>query len=408
MTLAGKHILLGITGGIAAYKTPMLVRQLRQAKAEVQVVLSRSAHQFVTPHALAAVTGSPPRSDLFDLEAEAAMGHIELARWADLVLIAPATAHCIAQLAHGFAGDLLSTICLATRAPVILAPAMNVVMWEAAAVRANICRLQEHGRVILGPAIGEQACGEFGLGRMLEPDELVIALQGQFNEPDQPLQGLRFTITAGPTREAIDPVRFISNHSSGKQGYAIASVAASLGAQVTLIAGPTALAPPPGVTTMRVESAQEMLAAALQAATDCDVFIGVAAVADYRPATTRTQKIKRNDDGLDAIPLVQNPDIIASVASLASRPTLVVGFAAETNDALRYAREKRVRKCLDAIVVNDVSDSSIGFNSEMNAATLITADNEHFFPAQAKSALAEALVLEFAEMIRRRLAPTNP
>ena len=408
MTLAGKHILLGITGGIAAYKTPMLVRQLRQAKAEVQVVLSRSAHQFVTPHALAAVTGSPPRSDLFDLEAEAAMGHIELARWADLVLIAPATAHCIAQLAHGFAGDLLSTICLATRAPVILAPAMNVVMWEAAAVRANICRLQEHGRVILGPAIGEQACGEFGLGRMLEPDELVIALQGQFNEPDQPLQGLRFTITAGPTREAIDPVRFISNHSSGKQGYAIASVAASLGAQVTLIAGPTALAPPPGVTTMRVESAQEMLAAALQAATDCDVFIGVAAVADYRPATTRTQKIKRNDDGLDAIPLVQNPDIIASVASLASRPTLVVGFAAETNDALRYAREKRVRKCLDAIVVNDVSDSSIGFNSEMNAATLITADNEHFFPAQAKSALAEALVFEFAEMIRRRLAPTNP
>jgi phosphopantothenoylcysteine decarboxylase / phosphopantothenate---cysteine ligase len=408
MTLAGKHILLGISGGIAAYKTPMLVRQLRQAGAEVQVVLSQSAHHFVAPHALAAVTGSVPRSNLFDLAAEAAMGHIELARWADAVLIAPATAHCVAQLAHGFAGDLLSTICLATRAPVLLAPAMNVVMWEAAAVQDNICRLKEHGRIVLGPASGEQACGEVGLGRMLEPDELVIALQEQFNEPNQPLRGLRFTITAGPTREAIDPVRFISNHSSGKQGYAIASAAASLGAEVTLISGPTALAPPSGVTTIRVESAQEMLAAALQATTDCDVFIGVAAVADYRPATIRTQKIKRNDDGLAAIPLVQNPDIIASVASLASRPTLVAGFAAETNDALRYAREKRVRKGLDAIVVNDVSDHRIGFNSEMNAATLITADHEHFFPTQAKSALAEALVLELAEMVQRRLAPTNP
>lgn len=408
MTLAGKHILLGITGGIAAYKTPMLVRQLRQAGAEVQVVLSRSAHQFVAPHALAAVAGSVPRSDLFDLEAEAAMGHIELARWADLVLIAPATAHCLAQLAHGFAGDLLSTVCMATRAPVLLAPAMNVVMWEAPAVQANIGRLVEHGRVILGPASGEQACGEFGLGRMLEPDELVMAVLGQFSEPDQPLRGLHFTITAGPTREAIDPVRFISNHSSGKQGYAIASAAASLGAQVTLISGPTALVPPPGITTIRVESAQQMLAAALTAATNCDVFIGVAAVADYRPASIRTQKIKRNDDGLEAISLVQNPDIITIVASLATRPTLVVGFAAETNDALRYAREKRVRKGLDAIVVNDVSEPGIGFNSELNAATLITADDEHFFPAQAKSMLARALLLELAEMLHGRLAPTNP
>ncbi len=408
MTLAGKRILLGITGGIAAYKTPMLVRQLRQTGAEVQVVLSRSAHQFVTPHALAAVAGSSPRSDLFDLEAEAAMGHIELARWADLVLIAPATAHCLAQLAYGFAGDLLSTVCMATRSPVLLAPAMNVVMWEAAAVQANVRRLQEHGKVILGPASGEQACGEVGLGRMLEPDELVLAVQEHFTEPDQPLRGLRFTITAGPTREAIDPVRFISNHSSGKQGYAIASAAASLGAQVTLISGPTALSSPRGVTTMRVESAQQMLAAALEATTNCDVFIGVAAVADYRPATIRAQKIKRIEDRLESIPLVQNPDIIASVASLPTRPTLVVGFAAETNDALRYAREKRVRKGLDAIVVNDVSDPGIGFNSELNAATLITADHEHFFPAQAKSLLAEALVLELAEMIHRRLAPTNP
>ena len=408
MTLAGKHILLGITGGIAAYKTPMLVRQLRQAGAEVQVVLTRSADRFVAPHALAAVAGSVPRSDLFDLEAEAAMGHVELARWADLVLIAPATAHCLAQLAHGFAGDLLCTICLATRAPVLLAPAMNVVMWEAAAVQANIRRLQEHGRVILGPASGEQACGEVGLGRMLEPDELMVELQEHFNQPDRPLQGLRFTITAGPTREAIDPVRFISNHSSGKQGYAIAAAAASLGAEVTLISGPTALDPPPGVSTTRVESAQQMLAAALAAATNCDVFIGVAAVADYRPATIRTQKIKRNGDGLEALPLVQNPDIIASVAGLSTRPALVVGFAAETNDALRNAREKRVRKGLDAIVVNDVSDPTIGFNSDLNAATLITANDEHFFPAQTKSRLAEALVLELAEIIHRRLAPTNP
>jgi len=407
MTLAGKHILLGITGGIAAYKAPMLVRLLRKAGAEVQIVLTLSAEQLVAPHALAAVAGSVPRSNLFDLDAEAAMGHIELARWADVILIAPATAHCLAQLAHGFAGDLLSTVCLATRAQVLLAPAMNQVMWDAASVQANVRRLQEHGRVVLEPASGEQACGEVGPGRMLEPEALVAALNALFTKADQPLSGLRFTITAGPTREAIDPVRFISNHSSGKQGYAIASAAASLGATVTLISGPTVLSPPPGVTTVQVESARQMLDAVLEYTTDCDVFIGVAAVADYRPATSRSQKIKRHEDGLQTIALVQNPDIIATVAELATRPTLVVGFAAETNDALRHARDKRVRKKLDAIVVNDVSDPTIGFNSDLNAATLITANGEQFFPAQTKSMLARALVLELAGTIQRRLVPTN-
>ncbi len=408
MTLAGKHILLGVTGGIAAYKAPMLVRLLRKAGAEVQIVLTRSAEQFVAPHALAAVAGSIPRSDLFDLDAEAAMGHIELARWADVVLIAPATAHCLAQLAQGFAGDLLSTICLATRARVLLAPAMNMVMWEAASVQANVLRLREHGRVVLGPASGDQACGETGPGRMLEPEELVAALDALFTNVDQPLSGLRFTVTAGPTREAIDPVRFISNHSSGKQGYAIASAAASLGAAVTLITGPTALPLPPGVTTIQVESAQQMLDAVLEHTTDCHVFIGVAAVADYRPANSRAQKIKRHEDGLQTIALVQNPDIIATVAGLPTRPLLVVGFAAETNDALRHARDKRVRKKLDAIVVNDVSDPSIGFNSDLNAVTLITAEGERVFPAQAKSLLARSLVLELARTIQSRLAPTNP
>ena len=409
MSLTGKHILLGISGGIAAYKTPMLVRLLRQAGAEVQIVMTHSAAEFVTPLALAAVAGVAPRGDMFDLQAEAAMGHIELGRWADAVLIAPATAHTLAQLANGFAGDLLSTLCLATRAPVFVAPAMNQAMWDAAPVQANVRRLLEHGRRLLGPASGEQACGDVGPGRMMEPDQLVQTLSDHFREDTHALlAGRRITITAGPTREAIDPVRFISNHSSGKQGYAMAEAARSLGAEVTLITGPTALSAPTGVTVVAVDSAEQMLGASLGAIEGCDVFIGVAAVADYRPAVVHQQKIKRHQDSLAVISLLQNPDIIATVARDARRPKLVVGFAAETNNAIQNARDKRVRKGLDAIIVNDVSAPGIGFNSDNNAATLITAHSEIAFPAQAKASLARALLLELVRMIDSGLAPTNP
>ncbi|MCP5180852.1 MAG: bifunctional phosphopantothenoylcysteine decarboxylase/phosphopantothenate--cysteine ligase CoaBC [Pseudomonadales bacterium] len=403
MQLSGKHILLGVSGGIAAYKAPMLVRQLRQEGADVQVVLTAAAREFVSPLALTAVAGKPPREELFDPRAEAAMGHIELARWADLVLIAPATANCLARLAHGFADDLLTTLVLATEAPVLVAPAMNRVMWASGAVQDNVTTLQRHGRIIIGPDSGEQACGETGPGRMCEPPALVQAVLAQL-QPARPLAGVNILITAGPTREAIDPVRYISNHSSGKQGYAVAEMAARLGARVTLVSGPTALACPPGVERVNVVSAREMLDAVLASLPETRIFIGVAAVADYRPDHAHERKIKRHQAGINAIALAENPDIIATVAKHASRPPLVVGFAAETHDALDHAREKRVRKGLDAIVVNDVSDTTIGFNSDDNAATLIAADGETAFPAQAKTALALALMQSIAELYAARNA----
>jgi phosphopantothenoylcysteine decarboxylase / phosphopantothenate---cysteine ligase len=407
MVLAGKRIVLGITGGIAAYKTPTLVRRMRQAGAEIEIVLTRAAEAFVTANALAAVSGKTPRTDLFDLEAEAAMGHIELARWADCLLIAPATAHCVAQLAHGLAADLLTTVCLATRAPVLIAPAMNNVMWESVPVQSNIERLKAQGRIVVEPASGEQACGEFGSGRMPEPEQLVEILQQHFVE-SAPLAGTRFLITAGPTREAIDPVRFISNHSSGKQGYAIAAEAIRLGAAVTLITGPTALVPPPTARVIRVESARQMLAAVLGELSNTDIFIGVAAVADYRPRDVFDQKIKRVEHGIESVALTQNPDIIATVAAHPDRPKLVVGFAAETQNPMENARAKLLRKKLDAIVVNDVSKSGIGFNSDHNAATLINATGEQVLPLQPKTRLARELVLAIHRQYASGLAPTNP
>ena len=402
MNLSGKNILLGATGGIAAYKTPILVRLLRQAGAEVQVVLTRSAHEFVTPTTLQAVSGRAVRDDLWDEQAEAAMGHIELARWADRVVVAPATAHFMATLAQGLAPDLLSTLCLATDAPIILAPAMNQAMWRAPATQRNMEILKRDGCVLAGPAEGEQACGDTGPGRMVEPEELFEAIGQSFAAPC--LDGIRTLVTAGPTVEAIDPVRHISNKSSGKQGYAIAAAAKAAGAKVTLVSGPCGLAPPPGVETVYITSAQEMLEAVQARIDKQQLFIGVAAVSDFRPAQTTDKKIKKESAGKRLMMAFErNPDIIAAVAALPERP-VVIGFAAETHKVLDHARDKRRRKNLDAIVVNDVSRQGIGFNTESNAATLIWDDGELALPYQSKRSLAESLVRNIAEIFAAPLA----
>ncbi len=429
--LRDTHILVGISGGIAAYKTPQLVRLLRQAEAEVQVVMTRSAAQFVTATSLQAVSGQPVRDTLWDPAAEAQMGHIELARWADLIVIAPATADRLSRLATGHADDLLGAVCLASRAPMLIAPAMNSVMWEAPATQRNLALLEQDGAVIVGPESGDQACGEVGPGRMTEPEDLIRAIVTAVQRPaaegdaapatvqsvelgsaglagstNGSLSGRHVVLTAGPTREAIDPVRYISNHSSGKQGFAMAQAALEAGARVTVIAGPTEAKPPAGVTLVPVESAREMHAASLEAARDCDLFIAVAAVADYRPAVVAEQKLKKSgaaDEGM-RLELVQNPDIVASIAALTDGP-VVVGFAAETEKALEHARSKLARKGLDAIIVNDVSRQDIGFGSDHNAATLIWADGERTLPRQDKTDLARQLIAELAERFAGRLSP---
>ncbi|MDE0063074.1 MAG: bifunctional phosphopantothenoylcysteine decarboxylase/phosphopantothenate--cysteine ligase CoaBC [Gammaproteobacteria bacterium] len=402
MDLSGKNILLGITGGIAAYKTPILVRLLRQADAEVQVVLTRGAREFITPTTLQAVSGRPVRDDLWDEEAEAAMGHIELARWADLVVVAPATAHFMATLAQGLAPDLLSTLCLATEAQTVVAPAMNQAMWRSPATQRNVDILARDGRLLVGPAEGEQACGDTGPGRMVEPEDLFEVIRQCFAA--RCLDGLSVLVTAGPTEEAIDPVRHITNRSSGKQGYAMAAAAAAAGAEVTLVSGPCILPPPPGVDVIGVTSAQDMYDAVHARIAAQDLFIGVAAVADFRPAQSTGQKIKKESVGTRfEMAFEENPDIIASVALLPERP-LVIGFAAETQKVLEHAREKRRRKGLDAIVVNDVSRQGIGFNSDSNAATLIWADGELALPYQSKQSLAQGLIRHIADIFTARLA----
>ncbi len=405
MDVSGKNILLGVTGGIAAYKTPILVRLLRQSGADVQVVLTRGAHEFVTPTTLQAVSARPVRDDLWDKEAEAAMGHIELARWADLVVVAPATAHFMATLAQGLAPDLLSTLCLATDAPIVLAPAMNQAMWRAPATQRNADILGRDGRLLVGPAAGEQACGDTGPGRMVEPEDLYEVIRQSFAA--RCLDGIRVLVTAGPTEEAIDPVRHITNRSSGKQGYAMAAAAAAAGAEVTLVSGPCILAPPPGVDVIGVTSAQDMFDAVHARIAEQALFIGVAAVADFRPARATGQKIKKESVGARfEMAFRENPDIIASVASLPERP-VVIGFAAETHKVLDHARDKRLRKNLDAIVVNDVSRQGIGFNSDSNAATLIWADGELALPYQGKQSLAQSLVRHIAEIFAAPLAGSS-
>ncbi|WP_404298995.1 bifunctional phosphopantothenoylcysteine decarboxylase/phosphopantothenate--cysteine ligase CoaBC [Halomonas sp.] len=392
---AGRRILLGISAGIAAYKSAMLARLLKQAGCEVRVVMTQGAQAFITPLTLQALTGEPVRTSLLDPEAEAGMGHIELARWADTILIAPATADLMARLAAGMADDLLTTLCLASDAEKVMAPAMNQAMWRHPATLRNAARLAEDGWRLLGPASGDQACGDVGPGRMLEPEAIAEALLSPSPAPDAALSpftapdaapaeapasleaaGLTITITAGPTREPLDPVRYLSNHSSGKMGYALAEAAAALGARVQLISGPVVLPCPEGVERLDVETALEMHEAAKRLAPASDIFIGCAAVADYRAENAAEHKIKKveGEDGL-VLRLVKNPDIIATVAALpaASRP-LVVGFAAETRDVEAYARGKLARKGLDMIVANDVSQTGLGFGSDDNAALLLWRD----------------------------------
>ena len=369
--LQEKNILLAVTGGIAAYKTPELVRRLKEVGANVRVVMTKGAKAFITPLTLQAVSGNAVSDSLLDTEAELAMGHIELAKWADLILIAPASADTLAKITHGLADDLLTTLCLATAAPIAVAPAMNQQMWHAQVTQSNMNTLRNRGIHIWGPGKGEQACGDVGYGRMLEVPELVTLTQSFFNNDD--LAGQHWVITAGPTREAIDPVRYISNHSSGKMGYAIAKAALNSGARVTLISGPVNIEVPAGCALINVDSAVEMHQAAIDNAGSAHIFVGCAAVADYRVAEVAEQKIKKSEDAMQ-ISLVKNPDIIADVARLTSRP-FTVGFAAETQDVEQYAKGKLKNKNLDLIAANNVSIAGQGFNSDDNALTVFGANN---------------------------------
>jgi phosphopantothenoylcysteine decarboxylase/phosphopantothenate--cysteine ligase len=391
--MQGKRILLGVTGGIAAYKSPDLVRRLRERGAEVQVVMTGAAQEFVTATTFQAVSGRPVRTDLWDAAAEAAMGHIELARWADVVLIAPATADFLARLATGQANDLLTTLCLATESPVAVAPAMNHVMWSNAATTANVATLQQRGIHIFGPASGDQACGEIGEGRMLEPLELVDRVAA-LHVGDGPLRGRRVLISAGPTRERIDPVRFISNRSSGKMGFAVAQAAREAGAEVVLVCGPVSLPTPPGVRRVDVESAADMLTAVLREVEGTDIFISTAAVADYRPARPADQKIKKTTDTLDLC-MERTADVLATVAARPDRP-FVVGFAAETESVEQNARLKLLKKNLDMIAANEVGHDK-AFDCEDNQLIVLWRNKRHDLGSAPKLTLARALVALIAE-----------
>lgn len=395
--LARKKIIVGITGGIAAYKTGELVRRLRDEGAEVRVVMTEGAQAFITPLTFQALSGNPVHTDLLDPSAEAGMGHIELARWPDRVVIAPASASFMARLTHGEAPDLLSTLCLATNAPILLAPAMNRLMWENAATQANLQTLLRRGFEFVGPGVGAQACGETGAGRMSEPADILAAMQG--NQTAGLLSGRKVVITAGPTREAIDPVRFISNRSSGKMGFAIASACANAGADVTLVSGPVSLETPHGVRRIEVVSCAQMLAATLDAVGSCDLFVATAAVADYRASAPAANKLKKAA-GHMSLELVRNPDILATVAALSARPQLVVGFAAESNNLLEHARDKLQRKALDLIIANDVSRDDSGFESDDNQVWLVDPTTVTELPKMSKSALATRLVMEFGDRLK--------
>lgn len=397
-SLTNKQILLGVTGGIAAYKSADLVRRLQDLGASVRVVMTRAAQEFITPLTFQALSGYPVHTELLDSEAEAAMGHIQLARWADLVLVAPASADFMARLAQGKGDDLLATLCLATRAPIALAPAMNQAMWANSATQENLSRLSARGIRILGPAEGSQACGEVGAGRMLEPLQIAEAAAGLFETGV--LAGRKLVITAGPTREALDPVRYLSNHSSGKMGYALAQAAAEAGARVVLISGPTQLQAPPRVTMLAVTSALEMYTAALAQAADCDLFIGAAAVADYRPVQRSEQKIKKTASDSLSLELVKNPDIIAAVAALKPKP-YTVGFAAESEQLVAYARDKLVRKGLDLVIANNIAQPGIGFNSDDNAVTLVDTQGEEALTQRSKAQLARDLIARLAARLSR-------
>lgn len=385
--LKGQRVLLGVTGSIAAYKSPDIVRRLRDQGAEVRVVLTASAEKLVSPAVFQAVSGEPVRGDIWDEQAEAAMGHIELAKWADQVLIAPATANVIAQLAAGSAENLLTTICLATEAPVALAPSMNQAMWNDAATQANSDILRKRGVLFIGPAVGSQACGDVGPGRMSEPVDIVSRLSR--GGDSGPLEGLRVMVSAGPTREAIDPVRFVSNRSSGKMGFAVARAAADAGAKVTLIAGPVNLPTPPGVDRIDVESTQEMCDAALERIGGIDIYVGAAAISDYRPAEAARQKIKKSADTF-SLEMVKSPDLLATIAALEEGP-FTVGFAAETEKLEEHATDKLNRKNLNMIIANLVG-KNLCFDADDNEVVVLWSGGRQPLPRLSKPELARRLV----------------
>ncbi len=397
--LHARRILLIISGGIAAYKSLDLIRRLRERGANVRVIMTRAAAEFVTPLSVSALSGEQVHQSLFDLTLEAEMGHIQLSRDADLVVVAPATAHLMAQMAQGLAGDLATTALLATDKPVLIAPAMNVRMWTHAATQRNLATLIADGICVVGPGEGDMACGEYGPGRMAEPLEIVAAIEAKLGAPsDLPLAGKRALVTSGPTHEPIDPVRYLANRSSGKQGHAIAAVLAALGARTTLVAGPTAMADPAGVETVHVETAAEMLAAC-ESALPADIAVCAAAVADWRVAHDSDQKIKKETGkNVLSLSLIENPDILKTISNhKASRPALVVGFAAETQNVLAFAQAKRARKGCDWIVANDVSPDTGIMGGDMNKVHLIFADTHEDWPELSKGDVADRLVSRIAD-----------
>jgi len=396
--LAGRHILLVICGGIAAYKALDLIRRLKERGASVTPVLTAAGAEFVTPLSVSALAGVRVFTDLFDLTAEAEMGHIELSRAADLIVVAPATADVMARLAGGLAGDLATTLLLATDKRVLIAPAMNVRMWTHAATQRNLAQLQADGILVVGPNDGDMACGEFGPGRMAEPLEIVAAIEAALGQG--PLSGRHVLVTSGPTHEPIDPVRYIANRSSGAQGAALAAALRDLGARVTFVTGPAVVPPPPGVAVVAVETAAQMLVA-VQAALPADAAVFAAAVADWRVAAASVQKIKKQTGALPMLGFAENPDILATVAQMsAGRPPLVVGFAAETHDVVAQATAKRVRKGCDWIVANDVSPATGIMGGAQNAVTLITALGPEVWPRMAKTAVARRLAARIAAALQ--------
>ncbi len=404
-----KKIILAVTGGIAAYKSAILVRRLKDYGFDVRVVMTHGAQAFITPLTFQALSGNPVHTELLDPEAEAGMGHIELARWADLILVAPASCDTIAKFANGLADDLLSTLYLATKAPVWVAPAMNQQMWAAKATQRNLQTLVEDGVHVIMPDAGEQACGDVGLGRMPEPEDIARQVAAYFHKAQRAiaekfglLAGKRVTITAGPTREAIDPVRYISNHSTGKMGFSLAAACYAAGAKVTLVAGPVSLDTPNGVDRINVKSAMQMLDVSMdQLKQGCDIFIATAAVADYRVAEVAEHKIKKAGDEL-AVSLVKNPDIVATIAQQQERP-FMVGFAAETQNVEQYAAGKLVAKKLDMIACNDVSRPDIGFASDENAMTVFFAQSYHLEKRELEKASKQEISQQLVEAIHDAL-----
>ena len=395
--LFNRNFIVGVTGSIAAYKAAELTRSLIRDGANVRVIMTEGAREFITPLTMQALSGNEVHIDLLDTQAEAAMGHIELARWADAVVVAPASADTIARLVQGRADDLLGACVLATKAPLFVAPAMNQEMWAKKATQDNIQTLSERGATILGPDAGSQACGDIGAGRLLEPDHIVQAIADTLTTGA--LAGRHIVITAGPTREPICPVRYISNRSSGKMGYALAEACLNAGARTTLISGPVNCEPPVGVELIPVETTRDMFDASLSAAATADIFIGAAAVVDFRPESVSKDKIKRGGASSMDLKLIANPDIIATIASGHPRPQVVVGFAAETHNIVAYARAKLQEKALDFIFANDVSDQAIGFDSEFNGGLLISRERETPMDVTSKLVLAEAIVAELSQSL---------